>query len=117
LKQFMALNKVSDRDLYFLIAIHVVFVISSVLLALADRIAGHESHAPGSDPHSAHKPAGHGAHEGHDPHGAPSRSREGEIQIASAESAPAPVAQSPASEVPASKPATPRDGKKGHRHA
>ena len=43
LKQFMSLNKASDRDLMWLVVIHVVFVISSVLLALSDRIAGDHS--------------------------------------------------------------------------
>jgi len=113
LKQFMALNKVSDRDLYFLIGIHVVFVVSSVLLALADRIAGHESHGTGADPHSAHKPAGPGHEELHAPGHEPHKPREGEIQIASAQPAPptAPI------EAPASKSGSPRDGKKGHKHA
>src|SRR5262245_21439622 len=41
LKQFMSINNVSDRDLMWLIIIHVVFVVSGVLLALSDRIAGH----------------------------------------------------------------------------
>jgi uncharacterized protein (TIGR00645 family) len=40
LKQFMSINKVTDRDLYWLVIIHVVFVASSVLLALSDRISG-----------------------------------------------------------------------------
>lgn len=39
LKQFMNLNKVTDRELTWSIAIHIVFVASSVLLALSDRIA------------------------------------------------------------------------------
>ena len=43
LKQFMSLNKTSDRDLMWLVMIHVVFVVSSVLLALSDRIAGDHS--------------------------------------------------------------------------
>ena len=42
LKQFMAIGKVPDRDLFWLVLIHVVFVTSSVLLALSDRIAGHD---------------------------------------------------------------------------
>lgn len=42
LKQFMAIGKVPDRDLFWLVVIHVVFVTSSVLLALSDRIAGHD---------------------------------------------------------------------------
>lgn len=45
LKQFMSINTVSDRDLFWLVIIHVVFVVSSVLLALSDRIAG-GNHAP-----------------------------------------------------------------------
>ncbi len=40
LKQFMSINTVSDRDLFWLVVIHVVFVASSVLLALSDRISG-----------------------------------------------------------------------------
>lgn len=46
LKQFMTVKSVSDRELFWLVVIHVVFVLSSVLLALSDRIAaGHPSHA------------------------------------------------------------------------
>jgi uncharacterized protein (TIGR00645 family) len=44
LKQFMSLKTVTpenERVLHWLVMIHVVFVISSVLLALSDRIAGH----------------------------------------------------------------------------
>ena len=81
LKQFMALNKISDRDLYFLIGIHVVFVVSSVLLALADRIAGHGNGHGAPVSHDAPK---HDAHhdDGHAPP-APTSSG-GEVQIASA---------------------------------
>ena len=57
LKQFMAIKEVTDRDLMWLIGIHVVFVISSVLLALADRIAGHN--APGHGAHAMAVPAPH----------------------------------------------------------
>jgi uncharacterized protein (TIGR00645 family) len=39
LKQFWAISTVSDRDLWWSVVIHVVFVVSSVLLALSDRIA------------------------------------------------------------------------------
>ena len=39
LKQFMSITTVSDRDLFWLVVIHVVFVVSSVLLALSDRIS------------------------------------------------------------------------------
>jgi uncharacterized protein (TIGR00645 family) len=45
LKQFMSITTVSDRDLFWLVIIHVVFVVSSVLLALSDRLsAGAEPH-------------------------------------------------------------------------
>ena len=40
LKQFMAVKSASDRELMWYVIIHVVFVISSVLLALSDRISG-----------------------------------------------------------------------------
>jgi len=46
LKQFMSLKAVTpenERVLFWLVIIHVVFVISSVLLALSDRISGHGS--------------------------------------------------------------------------
>jgi uncharacterized protein (TIGR00645 family) len=44
LKQFMSIKTVTpetERTLFWMVIIHVVFVISSVLLALSDRIAGH----------------------------------------------------------------------------
>jgi uncharacterized protein (TIGR00645 family) len=41
LKQFMAIDKVSDRDIMWLVIVHVVFVVSSVLLALSDRLTAH----------------------------------------------------------------------------
>ena len=50
LKQFMSLKTVSDRELFWYVLIHVVFVISSVLLALSDRIAGHGDTAPAPAP-------------------------------------------------------------------
>jgi uncharacterized protein (TIGR00645 family) len=40
LKQFMAVRTASDRELTWYVIIHVVFVVSSVLLALSDRLAG-----------------------------------------------------------------------------
>ena len=48
LKQFMELRTASDRDLWWYVIIHLVFVGSSVLLALSDRISGDSraSHAP-----------------------------------------------------------------------
>lgn len=44
LKQFMSIQNVSEREIFWLVVVHVVFVVSSVLLALSDRIAGHGSH-------------------------------------------------------------------------
>lgn len=54
LKQFMSVSTVSERDLMWLVIIHVVFVVSSVLLALSDRISGgghgsSSSHGEGSE--------------------------------------------------------------------
>ncbi len=43
LKQFMSIQNVNDREIFWLVIVHVVFVASSVLLALSDRIA-HGSH-------------------------------------------------------------------------
>jgi uncharacterized protein (TIGR00645 family) len=40
LKQFMTIDKSDDRHLFWYAVIHVVFVVSSVLLALSDRISG-----------------------------------------------------------------------------
>ena len=40
LKQFMEVRTVSDRDLWWYVIIHLVFVGSSVLLALSDRLSG-----------------------------------------------------------------------------
>jgi uncharacterized protein (TIGR00645 family) len=39
LKQFMAVKSASDRELWWSTGIHVVFVVSSVLLALSDRLS------------------------------------------------------------------------------
>jgi uncharacterized protein (TIGR00645 family) len=52
LRQFMSLGTVTperEKELFWLVVIHIVFVVSSVLLALSDRIAGH-----GSSDSSAH---------------------------------------------------------------
>ncbi|MEQ1651424.1 MAG: TIGR00645 family protein [Hyphomicrobium sp.] len=54
LKQFMSLTTVTpenERTLYWMVVIHVVFVVSSVLLALSDRIAGHGSSDTSKDGH------------------------------------------------------------------
>ena len=40
LKRFMSVTDASDRDLFWLVVIRVVFVVSSVLLALSDRLSG-----------------------------------------------------------------------------
>jgi uncharacterized protein (TIGR00645 family) len=56
LKQFMSIATVSDRDLFWLVIIHVVFVVSSVLLALSDRISA-STHAPSAEPAAAPVPA------------------------------------------------------------
>ncbi|MCH9765321.1 MAG: TIGR00645 family protein [Alphaproteobacteria bacterium] len=64
LKQFMTVSQVSDRDLMWLVIVHAVFVISSVLLALSDRIAGSHGNSepePGNDGGRGsgnHKPTG-----------------------------------------------------------
>lgn len=62
LKQFMTVSSVSDRDLMWLVIVHVVFVVSSVLLALSDKIsgAGHHGHSntTKSHPSRATTPAG-----------------------------------------------------------
>jgi uncharacterized protein (TIGR00645 family) len=63
LKQFMAIKDVSDRDLMWLVIIHVVFVISSVLLALSDRIAAHHGPADAA-PHTPASSKDDDKHEG-----------------------------------------------------
>jgi uncharacterized protein (TIGR00645 family) len=54
LKQFMVVKSVSDRDLIWYVVIHLVFVVSSVLLALSDRISGESKFQ--SDPAPAAEP-------------------------------------------------------------
>ena len=44
LKQFMSIQNVSEREIFWLVVVHVVFVVSSVLLALSDRISGKGDH-------------------------------------------------------------------------
>ena len=53
LKQFMAVKTVSDRELMWYVVIHLVFVGSSVLLALSDRIAGDAKGSAPSKPAAA----------------------------------------------------------------
>jgi uncharacterized protein (TIGR00645 family) len=50
LKQFMTVKTASDRDLIWYAVIHVVFVVSSVLLALSDRISGDIKSKPQAPP-------------------------------------------------------------------
>jgi len=53
LRQFMSLGVVTperERELMWMVIIHVVFVVSSVLLALSDRIAGHGEEKERSTP-------------------------------------------------------------------
>lgn len=46
LKQFMSLKTVSDREMFWYVVVHLVFVVSSVLLALSDKISGHAAKPP-----------------------------------------------------------------------
>ncbi len=59
LKQFMSVKTITpenEKVLFWLVIIHVVFVVSSVLLALSDRIAGHgNSHGTPAKPEAASK--------------------------------------------------------------
>ena len=59
LKQFMSVKTITpenEKVLFWLVIIHVVFVVSSVLLALSDRIAGHgASHEAPAKPEAASK--------------------------------------------------------------
>jgi uncharacterized protein (TIGR00645 family) len=47
LESFMEIGHQSDRDLYFLTGIHLTFVVSTLLLALSDRLG----HAKGEEAH------------------------------------------------------------------
>ncbi|MGE5513770.1 MAG: TIGR00645 family protein [Bacteroidota bacterium] len=53
LKQFMGVANTSDRDLMWYVIIHLVFVGSSVLLALSDRISGNDHAASRAAPAAA----------------------------------------------------------------
>jgi uncharacterized protein (TIGR00645 family) len=56
LRQFMSLGTVTperEKELFWLVIIHVVFVVSSVLLALSDRIAAGAGHVVGPEAASA----------------------------------------------------------------
>jgi uncharacterized protein (TIGR00645 family) len=81
LKSFMSIKTVTDevhRTLFWLVVIHIVFVVSSVLLALSDRISGHGGgHGDGG----SHDEPKHDAHHSHEPVAPKSG---GEVQVASA---------------------------------
>ena len=62
LKQFMAVKTTSDRELMWYVIIHLVFVGSSVLLALSDRISGEGKHSAPAAP--AAGPVAQGAAKG-----------------------------------------------------
>jgi len=47
LKAFMNVKNIADRELAWLVGIHVVFVLSGLIMALTDRAS--PSHGPGSD--------------------------------------------------------------------
>ena len=49
LKQFMAIKSVSDRELWWYVGIHLVFVVSGVLLALSDRLSASHVAPEGKD--------------------------------------------------------------------
>ena len=49
LKQFMAVKTAPDRELAWYVGIHLVFVVSSVLLALSDRLSGDIKHKKKAD--------------------------------------------------------------------
>ena len=52
LKQFMAIKTVPDRELYWYVVVHLVFVASNLMLAVSDRITGHsEPEAKAGAPH------------------------------------------------------------------
>jgi len=61
LKQFMAVKTATDRDLMWYVILHLVFVGSSVLLALSDRLAGHNHSPPPTQPKAGQGDDHHGA--------------------------------------------------------
>lgn len=64
LKQFMAIKTVTpdyERTLFWMVVIHLTFVVSSVMLALSDRIAGHDSAGAHASGGASPAPAAHGA--------------------------------------------------------
>lgn len=101
LKQFMSLQKATDRDLFWLVVIHVVFVVSSVLLAVSDRISGHDSPSHGNGGDGKGDEPAHGPAPDTKAAPEPSHAPKGEILMASA----TPVTPSTSA----------RDPKKGHK--
>ncbi len=62
LRQFMSLGVVTperEKELMWMVIIHVVFVVSSVLLALSDRIAGHGASDEATSNGDGGKPGAH----------------------------------------------------------
>ena len=47
LEGFMEVSNVTDRELYWLVGIHLTFVVSTLLLALADRVSRSRPHSGG----------------------------------------------------------------------
>jgi uncharacterized protein (TIGR00645 family) len=48
LESFMEIGEESDRDLYFLVGIHLTFVVSTLMLALSDRLGHVPANASGA---------------------------------------------------------------------
>jgi uncharacterized protein (TIGR00645 family) len=57
LKAFMSLKTISDRDLYWYVGIHMVFVISGLIMAWSDKITA-SSHAAAPSPSNTHHTGG-----------------------------------------------------------
>ena len=43
LRAFMDMKNITDRELYWSVGIHMAFVVSGLILALADRLSGHDA--------------------------------------------------------------------------
>jgi uncharacterized protein (TIGR00645 family) len=73
LKAFINIDQKSDRELFWMVVVHMVFMVSAVFLTLADRWTAHpdkgDGHGDGSHGDAGHANAGH-AEAGHgDAHG------------------------------------------------
>jgi uncharacterized protein (TIGR00645 family) len=55
LKAFMSLKTISDRDLYWYVGIHMIFVFSGLIMAWSDKITGSAHSAPAAGPVSTSK--------------------------------------------------------------